>query len=102
MHDLKVGYSSVIGTDEDDIMFTAKITHQWNLLFFPMLLFGSSDLYENKYGFPPEGLNFKSMISKCYSEKQLKEIDDAIRTHYVTKQNTEHDTSQYEVKGRNL
>ncbi len=72
-----------------------------SFVVFCLLFLKRCDPNLNQYGFPPEGLNFKSMVSTGYSQEQLDEINNASNTQYVSK-NTEYDPIQYDVKGRNL
>ncbi len=72
-----------------------------SFVVFCLLFLKRGDPNLNQYGFPPEGLNFKSMVSTGYSQEQLDEINNASNSQYVSK-NTEYDPIQYDVKGRNL
>ena len=103
-HDLTFDYQDITGNDPEDLMYSAKMSNQCTPLIVPLLLFEAGDRIKNKYGYPPEGLKFMSMIAEDYSPSQKKEIEKAAQSHYKTdkykKRRILENTEPFEVKGR--
>lgn len=70
--------------------------------FLPIWLLIKGEQLENRYGFPPEGLGLKSMLSTGYTEKQLQRKDVSSLLHYEETKTTDNQNTHTEFKGRNI
>ena len=74
-----------------------------NISLFPLtlsILFSEGSKLKNDYGYPPEGLNFSSMIADDYSSAQKQEAEESQKTQYKTKFTIENMNETNEIKPR--
>ncbi len=105
VHDLGFGTAELTGTTTpDDPMATLKLTHpkpRINFLLFFWVCFVEGDRLRNDYGYPPCGLNFRSMVATDYSEKQKDEAAKAEKTQYKSERK-KHAVEPVEFKEREI
>lgn len=64
------------------------------------MLFSEGSKLKNNYGYPPEGMNFNSMITDDYSPAQKQEAKESQKTQYKTKFTYENMNETKEIKPR--
>lgn len=106
VRDLGGSTQELIGTnDPEKLLFALRLLKPlptaYNLAL-PIWLLIKGDPLENRYGFPPEGLGLKSMLSTGYTEKQKQREDVSSLLHYQETKTTDNQNAHIEFKGRNI